>query len=128
MLQDIDGTQPNGNPGDWYYTTTAPMVRLNFDPNATGPLPPASVNEIVNSATFNVYPNPNNGIFNISISNSVENQTIEIKNVIGQTVYSEIASNSSENTIDLSNLDKGVYTITLISDNGMSSAKKIIIQ
>ena len=38
MLQDIDGTQPNGNPGDWYYTTTAPMVRLNFDPNATGPL------------------------------------------------------------------------------------------
>ena len=128
MLQDIDGTQPNGNPGDWYYTTTAPMVRLNFDPNATGPLPPASVNEIVNSATFNVYPNPNNGIFNISISNSVENQTIEIKNVIGQTVYSEIARNSSENTIDLSNLDKGVYTITLISDNGMSSAKKIIIQ
>ena len=31
MLQDIDGI--NGNPGDWYYTTTTPMVRLNFDPS-----------------------------------------------------------------------------------------------
>jgi len=128
MLQDIDGTQPNGNPGDWYYTTTAPMVRLNFDPNATGPTPPASVNEIVNQANFNVYPNPNNGIFNISISNSVENQTIEIKNIIGQIVYSETASNSSINTIDLSDLDKGVYTVSLVSESGISTAKKIIIQ
>jgi hypothetical protein len=128
MLQDIDGTQPNGNPGDWYYTTTAPMVRLNFDPNATGPTPPASVNEIVNQANFNVYPNPNNGIFNISISNSVENQTIEIKNIIGQIVYSETASNSSVNTIDLSDLDKGVYTVSLVSESGISTAKKIIIQ
>ena len=128
MLQDIDGTQPNGNPGDWYYTTTAPMVRLNFDPNATGPAPPASVNELVNQAKFNVYPNPNNGIFNISISNSIENQTIEIKNIIGQMVYSEIASNSSENTIDLSDLNKGIYTISLVSESGISTAKKIIIQ
>ena len=47
MLQDIDGTTPS-NAGDWYYTTTAPMVRLNFDPNATGPAPAASVNELVN--------------------------------------------------------------------------------
>lgn len=128
MLQDIDGTQPNGNPGDWYYTTTAPMVRLNFDPNATGPAPPASVNELVNQAKFNVYPNPNNGIFNISVSNSIENQTIEIKNIIGQMVYSEIASNSSENTIDLSDLNKGIYTISLVSESGISTAKKIIIQ
>lgn len=128
MLQDIDGTQPNGNPGDWYYTTTAPMVRLNFDPNATGPAPPASVNELVNQAKFNVYPNPNNGIFNISVSNSIENQTIEIKNIIGQMVYSELASNSSENTIDLSDLNKGIYTISLVSESGISTAKKIIIQ
>ena len=128
MLQDIDGIQTGGNPGDWYYTTTAPMVRLNFDPNATGPLPPASVNEIVNSAKFNVYPNPNNGIFNVSISNSTEDQTIEVKNVIGQTVYAEIASSSTMNSIDLSNLNKGIYTISLVSDSGISTSKKIIIQ
>ena len=128
MLQDIDGIQTGGNPNDWYYTTTAPMVRLNFDPNATGPLPPASVNEIVNSAKFNVYPNPNNGIFNVSISNSTEDQTIEVKNVIGQTVYAEIASSSTMNSIDLSNLNKGIYTISLVSDSGISTSKKIIIQ
>ena len=82
----------------------------------------------MNQANFNVYPNPNNGIFNISISNSVENQTIEIKNIIGQIVYSETASNSSVNTIDLSDLDKGVYTVSLVSESGISTAKKIIIQ
>ena len=58
----------------------APMVRLNFDPNVTGP-----TNIEDNSySKFNVYPNPNNGILNISLSNSSENQTIEIKNIIGQ--------------------------------------------
>jgi hypothetical protein len=128
MLQDIDGTQTGGNPGDWYYTTSAPMVRLNFDPNATGPLPPVSINEVVNSAKFNIYPNPNNGIFNVSISNTKESQTVEIQNVIGQTVYSELATNSSTNAIDLSILDKGIYTVTLKSENGVSSSKKIIIQ
>ena len=128
MLQDIDGTQPNGNPGDWYYTTTAPMVRLNFDPNATGPSPIASVNNITNSTKFNVYPNPNNGIFNVSIGNSSEINTIEITNVIGQTIYSKIANNSSSNVIDLSNLNKGIYFISLKSDQGISSSKKITIQ
>ena len=33
LLQDIDGTQTGGAAGDWYYTTAAAMVRLNFDPN-----------------------------------------------------------------------------------------------
>ena len=111
--KDIDGTQPNGNPGDWYYTTTAPMVRLNFDPNATGPSPIASVNNITNSTKFNVYPNPNNGIFNVSIGNSSEINTIEITNVIGQTIYSKIANNSSNNVIDLSNLNKEFISISL---------------
>ena len=79
MLQDISGTQPNGNPGDWYYTTSAPMIRLNFEsPNSTGPAPIASVNELANKAKFNVYPNPNNGTFNVSISTTSESQIIEI--------------------------------------------------
>ena len=128
MLQDISGTQPNGNPGDWYYTTSAPMIRLNFDPNSTGPAPIASVNELANKAKFNVYPNPNNGTFNVSISNTSESQIIEIKNILGQTVYTEGANNSSINQIDLSSIEKGIYTISLVSESGVSTTEKIIIQ
>ena len=31
LLQDIDGLIPGGTPGDWYYTTSTPMVRLNLN-------------------------------------------------------------------------------------------------
>ena len=128
MLQDIDGTQPNGNPGDWYYTTSAAMVRLNFDPNATGPASIASVNELSNQTNFNVYPNPNNGLFNITVSKSDVDQKIEIKNILGQIVYSKFATHSTTNNINLSGLKKGVYSISLSSVNGITPAKKIIIQ
>jgi hypothetical protein len=31
LLQDIDGV--SGDPGEWYFTSSTPMVRLNFDPS-----------------------------------------------------------------------------------------------
>lgn len=121
LWQDIDGVTTGGNANDWYYFDNAVMVRLNFDPNATGPV---SVEENEKTA-FNVYPNPNNGIFNISTS-SVSDQKIEIKNMLGQLVYSRFINGNTQ--IDLSNYDKGVYTISLIDENELSSSKKIIIQ
>ena len=105
-------------------TGSTPMIRMNMNPNVPGP---TSIDD--NSySTFNVFPNPNNGILNISMANSSGKQTIEIKNIIGQTVYSKITSNSSSNTINLSNINKGIYTVYLINENGTSSSKKIIIQ
>jgi hypothetical protein len=116
---DSDGT--TGTDGT---TGSTPMVRMNMNPDVPGP---TSIED--NSySVFNVYPNPNNGILNISLTNSSDKQTIEIKNIIGQTVYSQIASNSSTTTINLSDINKGIYTVSLINENGKSSAKKIIIQ
>ena len=63
-------------------TGSTPMIRMNMNPNVPGP---TSIDD--NSYyTFNVFPNPNNGILNISMANSSGKQTIEIKNIIGQTV------------------------------------------
>lgn len=105
-------------------TGSTPMVRMNMNPDVPGP-----TNIKDNSySTFNVYPNPNNGILNISLTNTLDEQTIEIKNIIGQTVHSQIAGNSSTVTINLSDFNKGIYTVSLISENGTSSTKKIIIQ
>ena len=128
MLQDIDGTQPNGNPGDWYYTTTAPMVRLNFDPNATGPAPPASIAEKGNQVKFNIYPNPNNGVFNLEISNAAENQLLEISNVLGQIVYTMYIENNISYKVNLSELKTGIYTVSLTNSDGISNINKIIIK
>ena len=105
-------------------TGSTPMVRMNMNPDVPGP---TSIEDNSYSA-FNVYPNPNNGILNISLINTSDKQTIEIKNIIGQTVYSQIAGNSSTTTINLSDINKGIYTVSLINENGTSSTKKIIIQ
>ena len=127
LLQDIDGTQTNGAAGDWYYTTAAVMVRLNFDPNAVGMV---SVNEF-EKGNYNIYPNPNNGTFIISINNIESSDLIvNIQNVLGQSVYSEALNNVSQlnKQINLSNLDSGIYTVTISNTNGLSSSEKIIIQ
>ena len=105
-------------------TGSTPMVRMNMNPDVPGP---TSVEDNLYSA-FNVYPNPNNGILNISLTNSNDKQTVEIKNIIGQTVHSQIAGNSSNVIINLSEINKGIYTVSLINENGTSFTKKIIIQ
>tara|TARA_B100001057_G_scaffold500508_1_gene615973 strand:- start:1616 stop:3433 length:1818 start_codon:yes stop_codon:yes gene_type:complete len=105
-------------------TGSTPMVRMNMNPDVPGP---TSIED--NSySTFDIYPNPNKGMLNISLTNTSDKQTIEIKNLIGQTVYSQIASNSSTVNINLSDFNKGIYTVSLINENGTSSTKKIIIQ
>ena len=127
LLQDIDGIQTNGAPGDWYYTTATSMVRLNFDPNAVGMV---SVNEF-EKGNYNIYPNPNNGTFNLSINNNESDDLIlNVQNVLGQSVYTETLNNVSKlnKQINLSNLESGIYTVTITNFNGLSSTEKIIIQ
>ena len=53
---------------------------------------------------------------------------LKFKNILGQTVYTEGANNSSINQIDLSSIEKGIYTISLVSESGVSTTEKIIIQ
>ena len=127
MLQDIDGLQPNGDPGDWYYIISTPMIRLNFDPNAQGPL---SIDDNEN-IKFNIYPNPNNGIFSLQI-NQLENSDIllNINNVLGQVVYSENIenTNSLNKEINLSHLQKGIYNLSIFNSKGLKTTKKVVIK
>ena len=127
LVQDIDGIQDGIDPGTWLYTTFATCVRLNFDPSIIGVN--VGLDEKINLADFQIYPNPNNGKFNISINDNLNRQNIVvIKNIIGQTVYSETASNSSINSFDLSRLKKGIYMVSLVNEQIKSSTKKIIIK
>jgi hypothetical protein len=129
LVQDIDGTQDGVNPGTWLYTTSSACVRLNFDPNVIGVN--VGIEENNSLAKFNVFPNPNNGYFNIQIQTSQsEDININISNLVGQVVYSEKVSitNSLNKWLDLSYLEKGVYTVTLENNNKSFMAKKVTIQ
>lgn len=55
-----------------------------------------------------IYPNPNNGIFNISMSVISENTTIEIYNTMGQLMLAQ-PINATITTVNINQFSNGVY-------------------
>ena len=83
-------------------------------------------NELEN---LSVYPNPNNGEFNIGFNpTSGEDISIEVYDIRGRVIYSNIYSNVSrfEEVIRLNNAQSGVYLLT-IADGTQKVTKKIIV-
>jgi len=83
-------------------------------------------NELEN---LSVYPNPNNGEFNIEFNpTSGEDISIEVYDIRGRYIYSNIYSNVSrfEEVIRLNNAQSGVYLLT-IADGTQKVTKKIIV-
>ncbi len=92
-------------------------------------VPTADNSAIVREDNFVVYPNPNNGEFNISISEVKGNVNIEIYNLMGKMVHKQTENNiSGKNTVsmNLSNLAKGVYIAVVKSGNTVNTEKVVI--
>ncbi len=91
--------------------------------------PPAPSTTTVKRDDFDesikIYPNPNNGAFNVMIPNTVNNATIEIYNSIGTLVY-KLESATELNTFDLSKDANGLYLIKVISNNAVIAIQKIM--
>lgn len=88
-----------------------------------------NVASIERAELFSLYPNPNNGEFNINYSGDSEKMLVEVLNLNGQLIYSEQLSvnNGSTHTLDL-DLAGGVYNIRMISDNGVQDVKRFIVE
>ena len=86
-----------------------------------------SINESENnSSTINVFPNPNNGEFNVNLNSISENTIIEVYNAIGQLIVKQKA-NRLNNSLNLKNEVNGIYTIR-ITENGEVIQKTNIIK
>ena len=128
LVQDIDGIQDGVSPGTWLYSTTSPCIRLNFDPQLEGI---NAINEQIKSYPLNIYPNPNNGNFNIQIFSKENNAlTLKVCNLIGQEVFVEelTFTNSYSKNLNLSHLDKGIYTVSISENDTTVNVKMITIQ
>ncbi len=84
----------------------------------------ATNNEMKNNNIIEVFPNPNDGYFNIKTSQNLMNSNLIIKDVLGKTMYNEKLLN---NTISLSHFSKGVY-FAIINNGINTETKKIIIK
>jgi endoglucanase len=74
------------------------------------------------NSNVKMYPNPANSIFTIEANDAIEK--VSVYNLIGQEVIAKTSNNQSV-TLDISNLQVGVYVVKT-SINGVISTSKII--
>ncbi len=82
----------------------------------------------VSHNAINIYPNPASDIINIEFDNSKnEELTLQIYNILGENIYSEITT-ASICEIQLNDYPKGIYICKLIKNNKIIFSKSFIKQ
>lgn len=108
----------------WYYTTSTPMVRMNFDPTL-------SMKEAANNFGLEVAPNPATDA--TSVTFNVKNTSDVIINVIdmaGKVVATQTLSgvNGTQAVeINTSALNSGMYTVN-VNANGTAVSKRLAVR
>jgi len=75
-----------------------------------------------------VYPNPNNGQFNIELTNAGVGSYVKIYNVLGEEVYTALLRNE-DNKISLSNQPQGIYIYRILTETGSPiSTGRLIVE
>jgi hypothetical protein len=77
-----------------------------------------------NQPSIIVFPNPNNGLFNLQLNSTEENVNVSIENNLGETVYTSVTNSSKE--VNLQNLSSGMYFIK-VQFSGKTDLEKIIL-
>jgi len=85
--------------------------------------PLVGVNEQAeNNLNLTAYPNPTTGIINVEYTSETPVQ-FDVINMLGENVFSQNTNNTKKTTIDVSNLNKGLYFLQMITDSKTTSLK-----
>ncbi|UGS23829.1 zinc-dependent metalloprotease [Flavobacterium channae] len=86
--------------------------------------------EDVGLDNFTLYPNPNNGNFNIQFtSNSGNEIKVNVHDVRGREIFAKSYNNNGlfNESLQLNNIQSGVYLVT-VQDGARKEVKKIVVQ
>jgi hypothetical protein len=87
--------------------------------------------ELSDRFVFNAYPNPAEDVLNIAVGFLKDVQVeVQLYNLLGTKVFNKevsLSGGSYEGSINVSSFKRGVYFLTLCSDNFIQT-KKVIIQ
>ncbi len=85
------------------------------------------INEVLENS-ISVYPNPNNGILNISLTAEIsKNSSLEVYDALGKLVVKQALLNEL-NSINFSNLDNGIYVFKVLNNTNAVKIGKLIKQ
>ena len=112
------------------YTVVVTNGPCSSAPSAPEVITTTGVEDASNPFALSIFPNPNDGHFEISFNGPVKAKyTVEITNALGQRIFREELSDFSGKYVKkLSVVDygKGVYTLTVVNDKH-EVVKKIIV-
>ena len=118
---------------------TAPVIGLvdtctnytftNSYPDTLTVCYPAGVANVSGNLNLNVYPNPNQGSFTVTISSSSEiNGTMSVVDELGRTINTQSidVTGTKQIQLEMSNLSPGAYLLEINSENGRSVKQFIV--
>ena len=110
--------------GSCYVTAPITIITCPTPPGAT------SVNNVVSTQVFTLFPNPSNG--NITITQSVaidETMQVSVMNQVGAVVYTgTIDFSSGRSQMNMSDVTPGLYLVLLQNKKGANQTFKVLIE
>jgi hypothetical protein len=113
------------NTASIFFDYNPPIITNTFNTEFVAPLN----NLDFNSGNFIVYPNPTNGLVQISLKNYSDTiQNVTIFDVLGKIVKKVEAVNSNQTNINVSELSSGIYMVEVATENDLKQVKKLVIK
>jgi hypothetical protein len=109
----LAGNVSNGITGVYYFGVDATLATANFE-----------------FTDFSLYPNPNNGVFNVRFTSSTSNDIkINVHDIRGRQVYEKSFANTGtfNQNVNLGKVQAGVYIVSII-DGDEKTVKRIVIK
>lgn len=79
----------------------------------------------IEKSNFVVFPNPVSNLLSMEFQNQILTAEIKVLNVLGETVLSKQISNTTNATLDVAQLNHGIYFIQIIAKNNFNNKKFI---
>lgn len=111
---------------DWRITTTSVVIGLlGIDETTTiieRYLPTLGTKNWKSASDVAIFPNPVENVLNVQTNGNQKIKSLVLTDVTGKTVFQ---TNSIENSVDVSQLSKGIYFTAITTDSGTSTQKII---
>lgn len=99
---------------------------LDVARSGLGVLQPLGINESTANNSFEVYPNPSKGLVTLNFGSVKEDVKVQVVDVSGRAYYSSMLQGKDSYELDLTELNSGLYFITVL-ENNKTTQQKIVI-